>query len=235
MVGHTGVYEAIEKAVVAVDQCVNEVVETAKAMGDYEVIIIADHGNADNALNPDGTPNTAHSASTPCPSSTSRRTRRQGRGRHPGRRGPQHPPHHGPPATRRHDRPLPHQGAFESCVFAEACLMTAKPFDRKLSKLKEFWGETVARTALAPASLASAMALSMKSFWSPKPLHAGSLTTTSKVKALIPGHARVLAEVALRLATAHEEGEGGERPLPAQTPQSMSRCKDSIISSRDSG
>ena len=61
MVGHTGVYEAIEKAVVAVDQCVNEVVETAKAMGDYEVIIIADHGNADNAINPDGTPNTAHS------------------------------------------------------------------------------------------------------------------------------------------------------------------------------
>ena len=61
MVGHTGVYEAIEKAVVAVDQCVNEVVEAAKATGDYEVIIIADHGNADNAINPDGTPNTAHS------------------------------------------------------------------------------------------------------------------------------------------------------------------------------
>ena len=60
MVGHTGVYEAIEKAVVAVDQCVNEVVETAKATG-YETVIIADHGNADNALNPDGTPNTAHS------------------------------------------------------------------------------------------------------------------------------------------------------------------------------
>ena len=60
MVGHTGVYEAIEKAVVAIDQCVNEVVETAKQMG-YETLIIADHGNADNALNPDGTPNTAHS------------------------------------------------------------------------------------------------------------------------------------------------------------------------------
>ena len=60
MVGHTGVYEAIEAAVKAVDQCVNEVVETAKAIG-YETIIIADHGNADNALNPDGTPNTAHS------------------------------------------------------------------------------------------------------------------------------------------------------------------------------
>ena len=60
MVGHTGVYEAIEKAVKAVDQCVNETVEAAKAAG-YEVIIIADHGNADHALNGDGTPNTAHS------------------------------------------------------------------------------------------------------------------------------------------------------------------------------
>ena len=60
MVGHTGIYEAVEKAVKAVDQCVNEVVETAKAVG-YEVIIIADHGNADNEINADGTPNTAHS------------------------------------------------------------------------------------------------------------------------------------------------------------------------------
>ena len=60
MVGHTGVYEAIEKAVKAVDQCVNEVVTAANATG-YETIIIADHGNADNAINPDGTPNTAHS------------------------------------------------------------------------------------------------------------------------------------------------------------------------------
>ncbi len=60
MVGHTGVYEAIEKAVVAVDKCVSEVIETAKATG-YEVILIADHGNADNAVNPDGSPNTAHS------------------------------------------------------------------------------------------------------------------------------------------------------------------------------
>ena len=60
MVGHTGVYSAIEKAVVAIDACVNETVEAAKAAG-YEVIIIADHGNADHALNADGTPNTAHS------------------------------------------------------------------------------------------------------------------------------------------------------------------------------
>lgn len=66
MVGHTGVYEAIEKAVVAVDNCVKDTVEAAKAAG-YEVIIIADHGNADNAINPDGTPNTAHSLNpVPC-------------------------------------------------------------------------------------------------------------------------------------------------------------------------
>ena len=60
MVGHTGVYDAIVKAVKAVDQCVSKVVEAAKANG-YEVVMIADHGNADNAINPDGTPNTAHS------------------------------------------------------------------------------------------------------------------------------------------------------------------------------
>jgi 2,3-bisphosphoglycerate-independent phosphoglycerate mutase len=60
MVGHTGVYEAIEKAVVAVDACVREVIEAAKER-DYEAIIIADHGNADHAINADGTPNTAHS------------------------------------------------------------------------------------------------------------------------------------------------------------------------------
>ncbi len=60
MVGHTGIYEAIEKAVKAVDECVAEVVEAAKANG-YEVVMIADHGNADNAVNEDGSPNTAHS------------------------------------------------------------------------------------------------------------------------------------------------------------------------------
>lgn len=60
MVGHTGVYNAIAKAVHAVDNCVEDVIETAKACG-YEAIIIADHGNADNAINADGTPNTAHS------------------------------------------------------------------------------------------------------------------------------------------------------------------------------
>ena len=60
MVGHTGIYEAIEKAVKAIDECVKDTVEAAKA-NDYEVIIIADHGNADNAVNPDGSVNTAHS------------------------------------------------------------------------------------------------------------------------------------------------------------------------------
>ena len=60
MVGHTGIYEAIKKAVDTVDQCVGEVVETAKKQG-YDVLIIADHGNADNAVNADGSPNTAHS------------------------------------------------------------------------------------------------------------------------------------------------------------------------------
>ncbi len=66
MVGHTGVYSAIETAVKAVDACVNEVIEAVKKNG-YEAIIIADHGNCDNALNPDGTPNTAHSLNpVPC-------------------------------------------------------------------------------------------------------------------------------------------------------------------------
>ncbi|MGN0068342.1 MAG: 2,3-bisphosphoglycerate-independent phosphoglycerate mutase [Prevotella sp.] len=60
MVGHTGVYNAIAKAVHAVDNCVRDVIEAAKANG-YEAIIIADHGNADNAVNEDGSPNTAHS------------------------------------------------------------------------------------------------------------------------------------------------------------------------------
>jgi 2,3-bisphosphoglycerate-independent phosphoglycerate mutase len=60
MVGHTGVYNAIAKAVHAIDNCVKDVVEVAKGHG-YDTIIIADHGNADNALNDDNSPNTAHS------------------------------------------------------------------------------------------------------------------------------------------------------------------------------
>ncbi|MBO7278331.1 MAG: 2,3-bisphosphoglycerate-independent phosphoglycerate mutase [Bacteroidales bacterium] len=60
MVGHTGVYEAIRTAVTTVDNCVEEVVTAARRNG-YTVLITADHGNADYAVNPDGTPNTAHS------------------------------------------------------------------------------------------------------------------------------------------------------------------------------
>ncbi len=66
MVGHTGVYEAIMKAITTVDECVGEVVKAA-INSNYEVLIIADHGNADYALNDDGTPNTAHSLNpVPC-------------------------------------------------------------------------------------------------------------------------------------------------------------------------
>lgn len=66
MVGHTGVYEAIQKAIVAVDACVKDVITAAIETG-YEAIVIADHGNADHALNADGSPNTAHSLNpVPC-------------------------------------------------------------------------------------------------------------------------------------------------------------------------
>ena len=60
MVGHTGIYEAITKAVKTVDACLEKVIEAGKTHG-YEIIIIADHGNADNAINEDGSANTAHS------------------------------------------------------------------------------------------------------------------------------------------------------------------------------
>ena len=66
MVGHSGVYEAISKAVETVDHCVGEVVAAASDNG-YVSMIIADHGNADNAVNPDGSANTAHSLNpVPC-------------------------------------------------------------------------------------------------------------------------------------------------------------------------
>lgn len=60
MVGHTGVYDAIIKAVETVDSCLGTVIDTALAY-DYDLIVIADHGNADYAINTDGSPNTAHS------------------------------------------------------------------------------------------------------------------------------------------------------------------------------
>jgi 2,3-bisphosphoglycerate-independent phosphoglycerate mutase len=66
MVGHTGVYEAIEKAIATVDECAGIVIKSARKAG-YDVLVIADHGNADKALNEDGSPNTAHSLN-PVPS-----------------------------------------------------------------------------------------------------------------------------------------------------------------------
>jgi len=59
MVGHTGVFDAIKKAVETVDQCVKKVVEVALEK-DYSIFLTADHGNADCAVNSDGSPNTAH-------------------------------------------------------------------------------------------------------------------------------------------------------------------------------
>ncbi|WP_338409784.1 2,3-bisphosphoglycerate-independent phosphoglycerate mutase [uncultured Flavobacterium sp.] len=59
MVGHTGIMEAAIKACEAVDICVKEVVETALE-NNYTTIIIADHGNCETMINPDGSPNTAH-------------------------------------------------------------------------------------------------------------------------------------------------------------------------------
>ena len=60
MVGHTGVYSAIVTAVETIDRCLKDVVHCGEEFG-YEFIVIADHGNADYAINADGSPNTAHS------------------------------------------------------------------------------------------------------------------------------------------------------------------------------
>jgi 2,3-bisphosphoglycerate-independent phosphoglycerate mutase len=66
MVGHTGVFEAAVRACEVVDQCAEKVITTALANG-YDTIVIADHGNADMMINPDGTPNTAHTTNlVPC-------------------------------------------------------------------------------------------------------------------------------------------------------------------------
>ena len=66
MVGHTGVFEAAVKACETVDSCTKSVVETALEL-DYMTIIIADHGNSDIMINPDGSPNTAHTTNlVPC-------------------------------------------------------------------------------------------------------------------------------------------------------------------------
>ena len=60
MVGHTGVMDAVVYAMECVDKGLAAILEAADQYG-YTVLITADHGNADNAINPDGTPNTAHS------------------------------------------------------------------------------------------------------------------------------------------------------------------------------
>lgn len=60
MVGHTGVFDAVVKAVETTDRCLAQVVQAGLEQ-DYRFVIVADHGNADKALNPDGSPNTAHS------------------------------------------------------------------------------------------------------------------------------------------------------------------------------
>lgn len=66
MVGHTGIFEAAVKACEVVDECAKEVV-TAGIDNGYSAIIIADHGNSDCMINPDGSPNTAHTTSlVPC-------------------------------------------------------------------------------------------------------------------------------------------------------------------------
>ena len=59
MVGHTGLFEAAIRACETVDSCVQSVVEAALENG-YATILLADHGNCETMLNPDGSPNTAH-------------------------------------------------------------------------------------------------------------------------------------------------------------------------------
>ncbi len=59
MVGHTGVFEAAVKACETVDECAKGVIDAAIA-NDYSVLVIADHGNSDMMINPDGSANTAH-------------------------------------------------------------------------------------------------------------------------------------------------------------------------------
>lgn len=66
MVGHTGVFEAAVQACEVVDACSEQVISTALA-NDYDIIVIADHGNADMMINSDGSPNTAHTTNlVPC-------------------------------------------------------------------------------------------------------------------------------------------------------------------------
>ena len=59
MVGHTGIMEAAIKACETVDECAKKVIETGLKNG-YSTLLIADHGNCETMMNPDGSPNTAH-------------------------------------------------------------------------------------------------------------------------------------------------------------------------------
>ena len=85
MVGHTGVIEAAVKAVETVDQCLGRLVETV-AEGGGVCLITADHGNADHMLEPDGSPNTAHSMN-PVPVIVTADVGAAARRGHPGGRG----------------------------------------------------------------------------------------------------------------------------------------------------
>ena len=59
MVGHTGDLQAAIKACETVDQCAEDIIDTALE-NDYKILVIADHGNCETMINPDGSPNTAH-------------------------------------------------------------------------------------------------------------------------------------------------------------------------------
>ena len=66
MVGHTGDFKAAEKAAETVDICLKKLTGTALKFN-YDIIVIADHGNSDYMINADGTPNTAHTTNlVPC-------------------------------------------------------------------------------------------------------------------------------------------------------------------------
>ena len=86
MVGHTGVIEAAVRAIETVDECLGEVVAAVHELGGA-CVVTADHGNADHMLEPDGSPNTAHSLNPVPLIVTVPRREAQGGGRHPGGRG----------------------------------------------------------------------------------------------------------------------------------------------------
>ena len=104
MVGHTGVIPAAVAAVEAVDACLGDVVEAVEAKGGA-CIVTADHGNCDHMLEPDGSPNTAHSLN-PVPLIVTAEGAGAARRRHPRRRRPDRPRAARHPAAGGDDRPL---------------------------------------------------------------------------------------------------------------------------------